>query len=99
MNYISTTPVGEGTYEEKGEKRTKPIMINEYFAARPEMMLGEMMTAFDAGSGGLYSGASQTLKARSGLDLSQAISEAIGKLPENILGKVENSAVIKDKEH
>ncbi|KWR54323.1 LPD38 domain-containing protein [Bacteroides cellulosilyticus] len=98
VNYISTTPVGEGTYEEKGEKRTKPIMINEYFAARPEMMLGEMMTAFDAGSGGLYSGASQTLKARSGLDLSQAISEAIGKLPENILGKVENSAVVKDKE-
>lgn len=98
VNYIFTTPVGEGTYEEKGEKRTKPIMINEYFAARPEMMLGEMMTAFDAGSGGLYSGASQTLKARSGLDLSQAISEAIGKLPENILGKVENSAVIKDKE-
>lgn len=98
MNYISTTPVGEGTYEEKGEKRTKPIMINEYFAARPEMMLGEMMTAFDAGSGGLYSGASQTLKARSGLDLSQALSEAIGKLPENILGKVENSTVVKDKE-
>ena len=98
VNYISTTPVGEGTYEEKGEKRTKPIMINEYFAARPEMMLGEMMTAFDAGSGGLYSGASQTLKARSGLDLSQALSEAIGKLPENILGKVENSAVVKDKE-
>ncbi len=98
VNYISTTPVGEGTYEEKGEKRTKPIMINEYFAARPEMMLGEMMTAFDAGSAGLYSGASQTLKARSGLDLSQALSEAIGKLPENILGKVENSAVVKDKE-
>lgn len=98
VNYISTTPVGEGTYEEKGEKRTKPIMINEYFAARPEMMLGEMMTAFDAGSGGLYSGASQTLKARSGLDLSQALSEAIGKLPENILGKVENSTVVKDKE-
>lgn len=98
VNYISTTPVGEGTYEEKGEKRTKPIMINEYFAARPEMMLGEMMTAFDAGSGGLYSGASQTLKARSGLDLSQALSEAIGKLPENILGKVENSAVVEDKE-
>lgn len=98
VNYISTTPVGEGTYEEKGEKRTKPIMVNEYFAARPEMMLGEMMTAFDAGSGGLYSGASQTLKARSGLDLSQALSEAIGKLPENILGKVENSAVVKDKE-
>lgn len=98
VNYISTTPVGEGTYEEKGEKRTKPIMVNEYFAARPEMMLGEMMTAFDAGSGGLYSGASQTLKARSGMDLSQALSEAIGKLPENILGKVENSAVVKDKE-
>lgn len=99
VNYISTTPVGEGSYEEKGEKRTKPIMINEYFAAHPEMMLGEMMTAYDAGSGGLYSGSSQTLKGRSGVDLANELSEAIGKFPEKILGKVKENSVNVTKEH
>lgn len=99
VNYISTTPVGEGSYEEKGEKRTKPIMINEYFAAHPEMMLGEMMTAYDAGSGGLYSGSSQTLKGRSGVDLANELSEAIGKFPEKILGKVKENNVNVTKEH
>lgn len=99
MNYISTTPVGEGSYEEKGEKRTKPIMINEYFAVHPEMMLGEMMTAHDAGSGGLYSGSSQTLKGRSGVDLANELSEAIGKFPEKILGKVKENSVNVTKEH
>ena len=64
INFISTTQIGEGNYQENGETRTKPIMVNEYFASHPEMMLGEMMTAYDAGSGGLYSGASQTLKAK-----------------------------------
>lgn len=99
VNYISTTPVGEGSYEEKGEKRTKPIVINEYFAAHPEMMLGEMMTAYDAGSGGLYSGSSQTLKGRSGVDLANELSEAIGKFPEKILGKVKENSVNVTKEH
>ncbi len=99
VNYISTTPVGEGSYEEKGEKRTKPIMINEYFAVHPEMMLGEMMTAHDAGSGGLYSGSSQTLKGRSGVDLANELSEAIGKFPEKILGKVKENSVNVTKEH
>lgn len=99
VKYISTTPVGEGSYEEKGEKRTKPIMINEYFAAHPEMMLGEMMTAFDAGSGGLYSGSSQTLKGRPGVELANELSEAIGKFPEKILGKVKENSVNVTKEH
>ena len=99
VNYISTTPVGEGSYEEKGEKRTKPIMINEYFAVHPEMMLVEMMTAHDAGSGGLYSGSSQTLKGRSGVDLANELSEAIGKFPEKILGKVKENSVNVTKEH
>lgn len=90
INFISTTPIGEGSYEEQGELRKKPLMVNEYFAGHPEMMLGDMMTAHDAGSGGLYSGASQTLKARPDLDLDQALSEAIDKLPEDILGRDSN---------
>lgn len=88
--FTSTTQIGEGSYQENGEIRTKPIMVNEYFAKHPEMMLGEMMTAYDAGSGGLYSGASQTLKAKPGTDLGKALDEAVQKLPENILDGTEN---------
>lgn len=83
--FTSTTQIGKGSYQENGETRTKPIMVNEYFAEHPEMMLGEMMTAYDAGSGGLYSGASQTLKAKPGTDLGKTLNEAVQKLPENIL--------------
>lgn len=87
INFISTTQIGEGKYEEDGDMHTKPIMVNEYFAEHPEMMLGEMMTAFDAGSGGLYSGASQTLKPKAGADLNKELDEAIDKLPTDFIGK------------
>ena len=87
IGFVSTTQIGEGTYEENGETRTKPILVNEYFAGHPEMMLGEMMTAFDAGSGGLYSGASQTLKPKAGADLAKELEKAIAQLPENILSQ------------
>lgn len=87
IGYTSTVQIGEGTYHENGEDKTKPIMVNEYFANNPDMMLGEMMTAYDAGSGGLYSGASQTLKAKPGADLGKELSNAINKLPEGILSQ------------
>lgn len=87
IGYTSTVQIGEGTYQENGEDRTKPIMVNEYFANNPDMMLGEMMTAYDAGSGGLYSGASQTLKAKPGADLGKELGNAINKLPEGILSQ------------
>lgn len=91
INFISTTQIGEGNYQENGETRTKPIMVNEYFASHPEMMLGEMMTAYDAGSGGLYSGASQTLKAKPGIDLQKALDAAVKKLTENVNIGIENA--------
>lgn len=91
INFISTTQIGEGNYQENGETRTKPIMVNEYFASHPEMMLGEMMTAYDAGSGGLYSGASQTLKAKPGMDLQKALDAAVKKLTENVNIGIENA--------
>lgn len=80
VDFVSTTQVGEGNYVENGKTHTKPIMINEYFAEHPEMMLGEMMTAHDAGSGGLYSGASQTCVAEKGADLSKELQNAIMRL-------------------
>lgn len=80
VNFVSTTQIGEGTYKENGETRTKPIMVNEYFAEHPEMMLGEMMTAHDAGSGGLYSGSSQTCVASKGANLADDLNNAIMRL-------------------
>ena len=80
VNFVSTTQIGEGTYKENNETRTKPIMVNEYFAEHPEMMLGEMKTAHDAGSGGLYSGASQTCVAPKGANLAEELQNAIMRL-------------------
>lgn len=97
IGFVSTTQIGEGTYEENGETRTKPILVNEYFAEHPDMMLGDMMTAFDAGSGGLYSGASQTLKPKAGANLAEELEKAISKLPENILSQ-EASPIIQMQE-
>lgn len=88
IGFTTTTQIGEGTYMEDGDKRSKPIMVNEYFSNHPNMMLGDMMTAYDAGSGGLYSGASQTLKAKPGADLSKELFNAIDNLPKNILSGV-----------
>lgn len=79
INFTSLTQVGEGSYQESGETRIKPILINEYFAEHPEMVLGDMMTAHDAGSGGLYSGASLTCKPRVGADLQRDLQEAVGR--------------------
>ena len=93
IGFTTTTQIGEGTYMEDGDKRSKPIMVNEYFSNHPDMMLGDMMTAYDAGSGGLYSGASQTLKAKPGADLSKELFNAIDNLPKNIL-----SGVVETKE-
>lgn len=93
IGFTTTTQIGEGTYMEDGDKRSKPIMVNEYFSNHPDMMLGDMMTAYDAGSGGLYSGASQTLKAKPGTDLSKELFNAIDNLPKNIL-----SGIVETKE-
>lgn len=98
IGFVSTTQIGEGTYEEDGETRTKPILVNEYFAEHPDMMLGDMMTAFDAGSGGLYSGASQTLKPKDGANLAEELKKVIAQLPENILSKDTSIAQMQERE-
>ena len=98
IGFVSTTQIGEGTYEENGETRTKSIKENEYFDEHPDMMLGEMMTAFDAGSGGLYSGASQTLKPKDGADLAKELEKVIAQLPENILSQGSSVTQMQERE-
>jgi len=52
--------------------------LNEYFAARPEMMLGQMRLG-----GGMYGGNEPTLEA-DGRNLGDALAQAIERLPQNI---------------
>ena len=94
MNFTSLTQIGEGSYQENGETRMKPLLVNEYFAKHPEMILGEMMTAHDAGSGGLYSGASQTCKPHAGADLQIDLREAVSRFAIGAIG--ENSEESQD---
>lgn len=100
VDFVSTTQVGEGNYVENGKTHTKPIMINEYFAEHPEMMLGKMMTAHDAGSGGLYSGASQTCVAEKGADLGKELHNAIMRLDaiDGNLSESQNLIAIEEQE-
>ncbi|MBU6400641.1 MAG: DEAD/DEAH box helicase family protein [Verrucomicrobia bacterium] len=54
------------------------ISINEYFAANPEMMLGEMRL-----TGSMYRQAEPTLES-DGRDLATALADAVGRLPEAV---------------
>lgn len=90
--FTSLTQVGTGKNKVQDKKGNDmlvdvPLLVNEYFAERPEMMLGEVMTAHDAGSGGLYGGDNLTLVARPGTELAAELADAIGRLPENIFKK------------
>lgn len=90
--FASLMQIGSGTYKGKDKKGNDvmleaPLLVNEYFAEHPEMMLGTVMTAHDAGSGGLYGGDNLTLVARPGTELSAELADAIGRLPENALAK------------
>lgn len=92
IGFTSLTQVGVGknkVTDKKGKEKLVdvPLFVNEYFAERPEMMLGTVMTAHDAGSGGLYGGDNLTLVARPGTELSAELADAIGLLPENVFEK------------
>ena len=52
--------------------------LNEYFAARPEMMLGQMRLG-----GGMYGGNEPTLEP-DGRNLGDALAQAVERLPQNI---------------
>lgn len=81
--YRNVVPIAD-THTEEGAPVT--IDINEYFANRQDMMLGEMKLAYQVGSGGLYSADSQTLHAPKDQDTAALLKAAIDKLPANIFG-------------
>ncbi|MCG3147664.1 MAG: hypothetical protein PCFJNLEI_01105 [Verrucomicrobiae bacterium] len=70
-------PAWKGTAEHVNSKG-EPIYINEFFAERPQMMLGTMEL-----SGRMYRDNEPTLES-DGRDLGEALAEVIGGLPTNI---------------
>lgn len=68
------------------------IDVNEYFINNPQQMLGEMMTAADAGSGALYgNGNSSTLVAPADFNITTALNDAIDNFPANIMDNESNA--------
>ncbi len=69
----------------KGE----PIDVNEYFVAHPEMLLGRLSK-----EGTMYRADQPALLPTPGADLNVQLAEAIGRLPENVMGGEAPAAVM-----
>lgn len=59
-----------------------PIMVNEYFAAHPEHVLGSHSL-----QGSMYRGNEYTVTAPDGLDVGAALDRLAATLPENVMGR------------
>ena len=78
-----TYPLDEKHYDKEGDE--VPIHVNEYYHQHPENMLGKMMTAHEAGSGGLYGNADSTLHAPEGYNFISNLNKAVKSfLPSEI---------------
>lgn len=64
-----------------GSDGTLPILVNEYFAAHPEMALGKHTLA-----GTMYAAADYALVAPKSQDTAARLREAVAKLPADIMG-------------
>jgi N12 class adenine-specific DNA methylase len=70
------------------------ITVNEYFAAHPRNMLGDLSLAYQAGSGGLYSGDNVTLVAPGNQNLAEALNTIMETFPKDITGSDNSIAVL-----
>ncbi|MFA6239972.1 MAG: DEAD/DEAH box helicase family protein, partial [Candidatus Hydrogenedentales bacterium] len=65
----------------------KPVLVNEYFAEHPEMVLGEHST-----KGSMYGGDAYTVTANADASLKEQLAQAVAKLPANI-AKAEDARI------
>jgi N12 class adenine-specific DNA methylase len=70
------------------------IEVNQYYADNPDNMLGKMMLAHEAGSGGLYTGDSQTLAPVRGQDTITELADRISKMPKGIMETTESKPAL-----
>lgn len=80
-NWLNTQTIP--TYNNKGE-----VSVNEYFARKPEMMLGRMSL-----DGSMYRGDEPALLPTPGAVLSEQLKDATSRLPENVIGTKVGPAV------
>lgn len=86
---------GEAIVHADSEGKPVDININEYYHAHPQNMLGKMMTAHEAGAGGLYGSGDATLHAAPGYNVLTNLSKAVKAMPSDIM--VSHSHVPQDK--
>jgi len=91
-----TYPIEEKHFDKEGNQ--VPINVNEYYHQHPENMLGKMMTADEAGSGGLYGGKDATLHAPSGYNVISNLNKAIKSFPSDIMQQEQSAQVEKPVE-
>lgn len=78
------TPRKKDETDKEYEARiAKPVMVNEYFAAHPEMVLGKHST-----KGTMYAEDTYTVEPLP-RPLSELLNEAIARLPENIASQID----------
>lgn len=68
----------------------KTELINEYYVAHPEMVLGQHAT-----TGTMYAADSYTVEPNAGEDLAAAFARAVERLPENVYTKAKASQATK----
>ena len=84
-SFERTVSIRSRTLESDGESVTSNLFVNEYFAQRPGLMLGEMVWADEVGKGGLYRADRPTLFLENPEELNQRLTEAICQLPKAFL--------------
>ncbi|GAB3048165.1 hypothetical protein GCM10027185_60060 [Spirosoma pulveris] len=86
-SFERTVIVRNRTVQEEGEEVTNNLYVNEYFAGRPDFMLGEMVWADEVGKGGLYRADRPTLYLENQSELTDRLANAIDQLPKVFLSK------------
>lgn len=76
--------VGNEVIDEEADEIARTLTVNEYYAERPQMMLGRMAWADEVGKGGLYGADRQTLFLDNPAELAGRMQTAIESLPEGI---------------
>lgn len=84
-SFERTVSVRSRTVQEEGEEVTNNLYVSEYFAGRPDMLLGKMVWADEVGKGGLYRADRPTLYLKEPSELTDRLANAINQLPKGFL--------------
>lgn len=87
QTFLETVTVFTESKEEDSGELARSIVVNEYFAERPHLMLGNMTFADAVNMGGLYGADRQTLFLANAEELAARLQTAIELFPQGIYQK------------